>query len=84
MIAVYNWLLEFVVCSLSVKEFQRYLQIILKILAINHYNNWYEVFVRNSWINSLLPSFSKEMIIQFEKENIVDASGIHAARLTSI
>ena len=65
MIAVYNWLPEFVVLAPSIKLFQHYLQQIVKVFAINQFDNWADSLCRNSSINAYLPSITQSVLENF-------------------
>ena len=67
----------------SVKDFQSYLHLIVKYLAVSGYSNWSSVFYRDFITHSVLLSITNEDLIGFELHGLAGNVNRLGARLRS-
>ena len=83
LVGVYNLLPELVVAQESMKDFQSYLHLIVKYLAVSGYSNWSNVFHRDFITHSALLSITNEDLIGFELHGLAGNVNRLGARLRS-
>ena len=82
LIAVYNFLPEFVVSQRSVKDFQSILPRIVRYIGASGYEEWESIFNRNGSGLLILPNISLHELIRFEKSGEYQAIAPRRTRMT--